>query len=81
MSNRRGNRHTPRIGNNKKGPGRKRSRQAAKSEMMGNYRPCPSCGSVWNSQGPTCRTCPVCGGFTVVHLNGAKLTREEFNAL
>ena len=36
-------------------------------------RPCPDCpdGSVWNSQGPTAKVCPVCNGHAVVKLDGS----------
>lgn len=41
--------------------------------------PCPLCpdGSVWDTFGPTGKTCPKCKGYAVVHLNGAALTKEE----
>lgn len=36
-------------------------------------RPCPACpdGSVWDSNGPTSKTCPVCNGHATVHLDGS----------
>lgn len=45
--------------------------------------PCSACpdGYVWNSNGPTSRPCPSCGGFAVVHLNGSKLAREEYERM
>ena len=44
---------------------------------------CPSCpdGYVWNIQGPTGKTCPVCKGYAMVNRNGSALRKEQINAL
>lgn len=49
---------------------------------MSDFAPCPNCpdGSVWTPCGPTGRKCPTCGGFAVTHLDGSKVTRQEFDA-
>ena len=41
--------------------------------MTATLRPCPACpdGSVWNSDGPTSRTCPVCLGTAEINLDGS----------
>ena len=50
---------------------------------MSDYRPCPSCpdGNEWSANGTTGRACRTCGGFAVLHTDGSKMTRAEFNAL
>ena len=49
--------------------------EAAEYEEGGGRMPCPACpdGAVWNSEGPTSATCPVCKGHAVVMLNGAPI--------
>lgn len=44
------------------------------------FKPCPSCpdGNEWDSNGPTGRACKTCGGFAVTHIDGKKITRQEF---
>ena len=48
--------------------------------MSQEFKPCPSCpdGNEWSANGPTSRACQTCGGFAILHLNGAKLTKQEF---
>lgn len=38
-------------------------------------RPCPNCpdGNVWDSNGPTCKVCPVCNGFAALKADGSAL--------
>ena len=40
-----------------------------------DLRPCPACpdGNVWDSNGPTGKTCSVCNGHAVVTLSGAPI--------
>lgn len=52
-------------------------------DTVDDLKPYPACpdGGVWDSNGPTSKTCPVCAkGHAVVHLNGSPLTKEEANA-
>ena len=47
------------------------------------YKACPECpdGGVWNMNGPTGATCPTCKGYAMVKLNGAALTKAEWDSL
>jgi len=38
-------------------------------------RPCPACpdGSVWDSNGPTAKICPICNGYATVNLDGSPI--------
>ena len=41
------------------------------------YKPCPACpdGNLWNSNGPTGATCPVCKGHAALNLDGSPLQK------
>jgi len=43
------------------------------------YKPCLACpdGYVWNANGPTAKTCPVCKGHAALNLNGSPLSQED----
>ena len=40
---------------------------------MSVHKACPDCpdGKVWNSDGPTCKVCPTCGGHAALNLDGS----------
>ena len=42
-------------------------------------KPCPSCpdGSVWDSNGSTAKTCPVCNGYATVNLDGSPIAPKR----
>ena len=44
-------------------------------DRPGGDKPCPVCpdGSVWTSNGPTSKTCPVCNGYGVVNFDGSPI--------
>jgi hypothetical protein len=44
-----------------------------------NTKACSGCpdGSVWNSNGPTSKTCPICRGQAIVNLDGSALTQQQ----
>lgn len=41
--------------------------------------PCSACpdGYVWDSNGPTCKLCPVCKGYAALRRNGAPIKESE----
>ena len=57
-------------------------RRREDSEDAPHYKACPACpdGQVWNMDGPTGATCPVCKGYAAVKLNGQPLTKSEWES-
>ncbi len=43
-------------------------------------RPCPACpdGSVWTSEGPTSKICPICKGHALVNMDGSPFKRRGY---